>query len=263
MKKSCSHSGCLRPIRANGYCSTHAEQMRLKGSTWDVKQRQTSRVKAGGTDICVFPDCGRSHFKQGYCESHSRQATKGVPLTILRSDRSAFGHDEKGDYFSFHEMKFYFDPADRPLFEEHVWALQENHLYNHRTHQYLHKTLAGLSTHDGYRFQVHFRDGDPTNYRRANLKPGLRTRGVLGERGITMRLGSYQIAIRVQGELIVRRRNSLKEAITVRDILLESTSIEEARRLTNARPTYSRTRSLGAQSRPDHKTDQAETTTDP
>lgn len=234
-KKLCQHVKCGRPVRANGYCSTHSEQLRRKGCTWDVVSRKTARIRAGGTDVCLFPDCGRSHFKAGYCESHARQLTRGESLTPLRLDRVRIDTDENGIFYANGAHKFYFDEADKTWIESKVWTLRNGHLYHHRTQQYLHKTMAGLSTHDGYRYKVIFLDGDPTNYRRANLETVLRTRGKLGERGITTVKGAYQVAVRVEGKLIVRRRNKLEQAIQVRDHLLSATSYEAARRLTNAR----------------------------
>lgn len=35
--RECKHEGCPRPPRGRGYCGTHYQQWRTRGTTWDIK----------------------------------------------------------------------------------------------------------------------------------------------------------------------------------------------------------------------------------
>ena len=70
MDKICSVAGCNRVGKAHGYCNTHNERLRKKGS---LDEDRPIRVIGKLKRVCLVKGCGRKYKSKGYCSAHSKR----------------------------------------------------------------------------------------------------------------------------------------------------------------------------------------------
>ncbi len=70
MGKVCRVSNCNRVNKAHGYCNTHNERLRTKGS---LNESVLIKGKGKPKKVCLVKDCGRKHKSKGYCSAHSKR----------------------------------------------------------------------------------------------------------------------------------------------------------------------------------------------
>lgn len=70
MDKICSVDNCNRVSRARGYCNSHNERLRIKGS---LLESVAIRIRRKQKKICQVKGCGRKHKSKGYCSAHSKR----------------------------------------------------------------------------------------------------------------------------------------------------------------------------------------------
>ena len=83
-KPACAIQGCIKPLRARGYCTAHYNHLRNLGEFGqDLIQ-----------DKCKLIDCEGYGIVQGYCSKHYRRITRhGNPHTVMQPSNKK----ERGD----------------------------------------------------------------------------------------------------------------------------------------------------------------------
>lgn len=75
---ACDFTGCGRPARTKGLCSTHDTQRRLGLELRPIRAKRTAQIE------CDFPECGRAHRAHGLCDTHLGQRRRGLALRPIR-----------------------------------------------------------------------------------------------------------------------------------------------------------------------------------
>jgi hypothetical protein len=75
--RTCSFPDCGLPVRRNGLCNGHSQQLRGGRPLAPLKRRNAGR-------LCSFSGCDRPSRKTGLCDAHYNQARSGSALTPIR-----------------------------------------------------------------------------------------------------------------------------------------------------------------------------------
>ncbi len=67
----CTVTGCDRPHRARGLCTTHYARVYCYG--WPDPTTPPPKQPPSPPILCRIVDCGRKHFGYGYCQAHYRR----------------------------------------------------------------------------------------------------------------------------------------------------------------------------------------------
>lgn len=65
----CVFDGCSKPVLARGYCRSHYQQLKTKGTVTQTNQRNKGRV-------CSADGCVKPATAKGYCQLHYRRVTR-------------------------------------------------------------------------------------------------------------------------------------------------------------------------------------------
>jgi hypothetical protein len=73
-QRTCAVEGCMRPLRARGFCEMHYGRFMKDGQPGEVESRKRRRLGA-----CDIEDCEREAIARGLCRTHyARQRKSGV-----------------------------------------------------------------------------------------------------------------------------------------------------------------------------------------
>lgn len=78
-EKACSSCGLVRPV----------SEFSRRADSSDGYRNQCNGCRTAGSPRCSFPECERPSKIRGLCDSHSRQASRGTPLTPIGSNKTA------------------------------------------------------------------------------------------------------------------------------------------------------------------------------
>lgn len=70
MDKECIVEICNRPAKSHGYCNSHNERLRKKGS---LDETVPIRIREKRGKTCLVEGCGREHKANGYCGAHVKR----------------------------------------------------------------------------------------------------------------------------------------------------------------------------------------------